>query len=153
MERRIASTLRRFPWLVAEDESGVLGYAYAGEHRERPAYQWSVDVSCYVDEACAATRHRLAALQTRSSASSRRRDSPMRFAGIALPNAASVGMHESVGFVVLGYYRNVGFKLGEWHDTVWMQRVLPSPSTIRDPRFRLSPLLRPSSKSFSCRSL
>jgi phosphinothricin acetyltransferase len=127
IEGRIASTLRKFPWLVAEDARGLLGYAYANEHRERLAYQWSVDVSCYVDER---TRRRgvgsrlyhalfrILAAQGFTNA----------FAGVSLPNAASVGMHQSVGFDPLGYYRNVGFKRGEWRDTVWMQRVLSAPS-------------------------
>ncbi|MGZ5046498.1 MAG: N-acetyltransferase family protein, partial [Usitatibacter sp.] len=48
--RRIEETLARFPWIVEEDAAGIAGYAYAGEHRERLAYQWSVDVSCYVHE-------------------------------------------------------------------------------------------------------
>ncbi len=46
------------------------------------------------------------------------------FAGIALPNAASVALHESVGFVELGRYRNVGFKLGAWRDSMWLQHAL-----------------------------
>ncbi len=131
MERRIASTLRKFPWIVAQDEGGVLGYAYAGEHRERPAYQWSVDVSCYVDERARrrGIGSRLYRVLFRILAAQGFMNA---FAGIALPNAASVGMHESVGFVVLGYYRNVGFKLGEWHDTVWMQHVLSE--SIDNPR-------------------
>src|SRR5207253_955307 len=50
MGRRIDACLERFPWLVAEDNGRVVGYAYAGAHRTRPAYQWSVEVSAYVDE-------------------------------------------------------------------------------------------------------
>ena len=57
----------------------------------------------------------------RCSRSSRARDSRNAFAGIALPNAASVRLHESVGFTPLGVYRDVGFKLGAWRDTVWWQ--------------------------------
>ena len=123
IEGRIASTVRKFPWLVAVEGQGLLGYAYATEHRERLAYQWSVDVSCYVDERARrrgiASRlyhalFRVLAAQGFANA----------FAGISLPNPASVAMHQSVGFEPLGHYRNVGFKRGEWHDTVWMQRVL-----------------------------
>ena len=125
IERRIGATLARFPWLVFED-GGVLGYAYAGEHRERAAYQWSVDVSCYVQER--SRRRGIAARLYRSLfAVLARQGFTNAFAGIALPNEASVAMHASAGFVELGRYRDVGFKQGAWHDTVWMQRKLADP--------------------------
>jgi phosphinothricin acetyltransferase len=55
------------------------------------------------------------------------------FAGIALPNDASVALHESVGFEPVGVYRNVGFKLGAWHDVGWWQKELRSPTEPTDP--------------------
>ena len=141
IERRIVSTVAKFPWLVFEDGEGLAGYAYATEHRERAAYQWSVDVSCYVHERArrrgVGTRlyrslFGVLALQGFTNA----------FAGIALPNPASVGMHASVGFVELGRYRDVGFKAGAWHDTVWMQRRLadtPARPAVPRPLAALSP--------------
>jgi phosphinothricin acetyltransferase len=126
VERRIVQTLRKFPWLVLEDPEGLLGYAYACEHRERAAYQWSVDVSCYVQER-ARRRGVGRSLYEALLRVLARQGFTNAFAGIALPNAASVGMHASVGFEPLGHYRDVGYKLGEWHDTVWMQRRLASP--------------------------
>jgi len=129
IERRIRDTLRKFPWLVCEDGDDLLGYAYACEHRERAAYQWAVDVSCYVHERARrrgigrslyAALFRVLALQGFTNA----------FAGIALPNAASVGMHAAAGFEPLGHYRDVGYKLGAWHDTVWMQRRLAPPPPV-----------------------
>ena len=120
LAQRVAATLRRFPWLVEEDGDGIAGYAYACEHRERLAYQWSVDVSCYVHPRA---RRRgvgkslyqalLCVLEVQGFRNA--------FAGIALPNAASVALHESVGFTLLGHYRNVGFKNGAWRDTGWFQ--------------------------------
>ena len=127
VRRRISHTLRKYPWLVAEDAHGVAGYAYAGEHRTRPACQWSVDVSCYVHER--ARRRGLGSRLYRALFGVLERQGfTGAFAGIALPNDASVGMHESVGFVKLGTYRNVGFKRGEWHDSVWLQRALAAAS-------------------------
>ncbi|HST01356.1 MAG TPA: arsinothricin resistance N-acetyltransferase ArsN1 family B [Usitatibacter sp.] len=127
IERRIASTVAKFPWLVFEDGAGLAGYAYAGEHRERAAYQWAVDVSCYVHER--ARRRGIGARLYRSLFRILARQGfTNAFAGIALPNPASVGMHASVGFVELGRYRDVGFKAGAWHDTVWMQRKLADPA-------------------------
>lgn len=132
MERRIAATLAKFPWLVLEDGDGLAGYAYAGEHRSRAAYQWSVDVSCYVHER--ARRRGIGARLYRALFRVLARQGfTNAFAGIALPNAASVGMHESVGFSILGHYRDVGFKQGAWHDTVWMQRSLAPPPAAPEP--------------------
>jgi L-amino acid N-acyltransferase YncA len=132
IEGRIAATLERYPWLVFEQDGDLAAYAYAGEHRSRPAYQWSTDVSCYVRDGARRrgigarlyqALFRILALQGFTNA----------FAGIALPNAASVGMHEAAGFVALGRYRDVGFKQGEWHDTVWMQRTLAEPAARPEP--------------------
>jgi L-amino acid N-acyltransferase YncA len=120
---------------VSLDASGqVNGYAYAGKHRERAAYRWSVDVTAYVRSDARgqgvgrrlyrALRHELVALGYFQA-----------FAGIALPNAASVGLHESVGFTPVGVFRQVGFKRGAWHDVGWWQwslrqvtRVVPNPA-------------------------
>jgi phosphinothricin acetyltransferase len=118
--RRIEGTLAKYPWLVYEDGAGLAGYAYASEHRERLAYQWSVDVSCYVHER-ARRRGIGKALYEALKRVLREQGHCNAFAGIALPNAPSVALHESVGFVVLGTYRNAGFKLGEWRDCVWLQ--------------------------------
>jgi L-amino acid N-acyltransferase YncA len=134
IERRIGDTLPRFPWLVFEDGEELLGYAYACEHRSRAAYQWSVDVSCYVHER--ARRRGIArALYEALFRVLARQGFTNAFAGIALPNAASVAMHAAAGFEALGRYRDVGYKLGQWHDTLWMQRTLaPSPANPEAPR-------------------
>jgi L-amino acid N-acyltransferase YncA len=123
MRRRIDETLPRLPWLVSEVDGKIAGYACASKHRERAAYQWSVDVSAYVAE----DRRRsgvarglytalLGVLEDLGYYSA--------FAGIALPNKASVGFHESMGFRPIGVYRKVGYKLGAWRDVGWWQREL-----------------------------
>ncbi len=132
MRQRITSVLPQLPWLVSEDENGkVNGYSYASRHRERAAYQWSVDTTVYVREDSrgkgvgkrlyAALLHILKDLGYVQA-----------YAGIALPNAASVGVHESVGFLPVGIYRNAGFKHGDWRDVGWWQCALQAPPT--DPR-------------------
>ncbi|TMB07816.1 MAG: N-acetyltransferase family protein [Deltaproteobacteria bacterium] len=124
IERRIATTLSIAPWLVHEDGEGrVAGYAYASRHRERAAYQWSVDVSVYVDEA---HRHRGIgrALYTSLFALLRLQGFHAAHAGITLPNAGSVALHESLGFRRIGVYPGVGYKLGAWHDVGWWQLSL-----------------------------
>ena len=127
MADRIRKTIPAYPWLVLERDGRILGYAYAGAHRVRPAYRWSVDVSVYVAEA--GRRQGVGrALYERLFVLLRRQGYHAAFAGIALPNPASVALHEAVGFVPLGVYRDVGFKHDQWVDTVLMQRHLaPAP--------------------------
>jgi L-amino acid N-acyltransferase YncA len=123
MAKRMAETLAHLPWLVCEHRGNILGYVYASQHRTRPAYQWSVDVSVYVHaharrtgmgRALYRSLFALLALQGFYNA----------YAGITLPNPASVGLHESLGFQPVGVYRAVGYKLGAWHDVGWWQLAL-----------------------------
>ncbi|KQV52998.1 acetyltransferase [Pelomonas sp. Root1217] len=124
MRARIGKTLASLPWLVAEDAAGtVCGYAYASKHRERAAYQWSVDTTVYVrDDMHGQGVGR--ALYGRLLPVLAELGYFQAFAGIALPNAGSVGLHEAVGFEAIGVYRNVGFKNGEWRDVGWWQKSL-----------------------------
>jgi L-amino acid N-acyltransferase YncA len=123
MAARITQRWPAYPWLVAEDERGIVGYAYAGRFSGRPAYDWSVEVSAYIAEALRSRRVGRAlytALLAILVAQGRRQ----AMAGVTLPNAASVGLHESMGFRPVGVYRAVGWKLGAWHDVGWWQRPL-----------------------------
>jgi phosphinothricin acetyltransferase len=123
MQARIEAVGAIFPWLVADSDDGILGYAYANHHRERPAYQWSVDVSVYVAEP-ARGRGVARALYEQLLSLLVELGYYTAYAGIALPNDASVALHESIGFKPIGIYRNVGHKLGKWHDVGWWQREL-----------------------------
>ena len=123
MADRIETTLRRHPWLVAETSGEVVGYVYASEHRQRAAYRWSVDVTAYVSQDARGQglgRRMYGVLIDTLRAQGFR----SAFAGIALPNPASVALHESVGFTALGVYKDVGFKLGRWHDVGWWRLAL-----------------------------
>jgi L-amino acid N-acyltransferase YncA len=120
MTQRIQSTCEKFPWLVCMSDGQLLGYAYASQHRTRAAYQWSVDVSVYthVD----ARRMGIGrVLYTALLPLLQAQGFFNAFAGIALPNPASVGFHESFGFLPIGVYKQVGYKLGAWHDVGWWQ--------------------------------
>jgi phosphinothricin acetyltransferase len=129
MRQRIRKTLEQFPWVVCEHQGEILGYAYASVHRTRAAYQWSVDVSVYIQT----SSHRSGV--GRAVYSSLFKILEMQgfynaYAGITLPNPASVGLHEAMGFQPVGVYRAVGYKLGAWHDVGWWQLSLqarPSP--------------------------
>jgi L-amino acid N-acyltransferase YncA len=124
MRRRLIGTLGRFPWLVSLDDVGLVsGYAYAGAHRERAAYQWSVDMTVYVR---AASRGVGRGLYEALLEELTKLGYAQAFAGIALPNDASVALHEAVGFEHIGVYEKVGFKLGAWRDVGWWQKTLCS---------------------------
>ncbi|MDA1265061.1 MAG: GNAT family N-acetyltransferase [Planctomycetota bacterium] len=113
LAQRIASTLARAPWIVAEEEGVCLGYAYAVPFRARPAYCWSLEVSVYVHH----DHHRRGvarALYEALFALLRRQGFQRLIAGIALPNEASVTLHESFGFRPVGTFDRVGHKLGDW---------------------------------------
>ena len=125
MARRVAALTARTPWLVCELESSVVGYAYASSHRERWAYQWSVEVSAYVG-AAAHRRGVARALYASLFAVLVVQGFRNAYAGITLPNVASVGLHEAVGFRPVGIYRGVGYKFGAWHDVLWLERPLQS---------------------------
>ncbi|HEX7023068.1 MAG TPA: arsinothricin resistance N-acetyltransferase ArsN1 family B [Trueperaceae bacterium] len=123
MSRRILGTLARYPFLVCEAGGEVLGYAYGSRHRSRAAYDWSVEVSVYVNASArklgvgrALYRSLLALLALQGFHAA--------YAGIALPNPASVGLHEALGFRPVGVFGEIGYKLGAWHDVGWWQRRL-----------------------------
>jgi phosphinothricin acetyltransferase len=131
------------PWLVAADGDQVVGFAYAGALRQRPAYRWSVETSVYVGPGHTNRgigRALLTALLDQLAADGHR----MAFAGIALPNPASVGLHESLGFRPVGVFPNVGYKLGEWRDIGWWSRQLgPLVHDPAEPAVRRDPARQP----------
>ncbi len=123
MARRIASYGASHGWLVAEMGGQVAGYVYASAHRTREAYQTSCDVAIYVDPAFA--RQGVGkALYGELLPGLKARGFHAAFAGIALPNAGSIALHEAMGFESLGIYREVGWKIGGWRDVGWWQRLL-----------------------------
>lgn len=134
MGQRVEALLERFPWLVAVGDEGLLGYAYASSHRARAAYAWSVEVSAYV-HAAAHRRGIARALYARLFAVLALQGFQTAYAGIALPNPASVGFHQAVGFTHVGTYQRVGFKHGSWRDVAWYERPLGTyPASPLPPR-------------------
>lgn len=126
MSRRVEQIMPRHPWLVVDQGGTVVGYAYASRHRDRQAYERSVDVSVYVHP----DHHGRGigrGLYTALLALVRRQGYRAAFAGVTLPNPASVGLHEAVGFTPVGVYRQVGWKRGAWRDVGWWQLALALP--------------------------
>ena len=126
IQQRIATITQKYPWLVYETASGIGGYAYASQHRSRAAYQWSVDVSVYVAES-ARGQGIGTQLYTVLFKTLKVQGFVQAFAGIALPNPASVALHEKMGFEAIGFYQNVGYKFGAWHDVGWWGLSLQPP--------------------------
>jgi phosphinothricin acetyltransferase len=123
MAARIEHYRASHAWLVAERGGEVVGYAYATAFNERPAYRWSTSVSVYVAEGARGQgvgRALYEALFDRL----RERGFHMACAGITLPNEASVGLHEHLGFELVGVNREIGWKQGAWRDVGWYQLEL-----------------------------
>lgn len=120
---RIAASLSAWTWLVALDGKACIGYAYGGRHRERAGYRRSVETSAYLDPRWhgrgigsalyGELLERLSALGYANA-----------YAGITLPNAASLALHRRLGFREIGVFERVGWKFGAWHDVAWLQRPL-----------------------------
>jgi phosphinothricin acetyltransferase len=140
MRERIRATLRSTPWLVAERDERLAGYAYAGPFRARPAYQWTTETTVYVAPSAhgrgvgtALYRALLAALHAAGYRSA--------IGGITLPNAASVALHERLGFRPVGVVKAAGFKFGRWHDIGFWQAELGPDAAPAGPPKPLSALV------------
>ena len=119
-QQRIISNLAERPWLVCEINNEIAGYAYAGKHRDRKGYQWCTEPSVYISEkyfglgvpyALYTALFDILKLQGYVNA----------YAVITLPNDRSIAFHKKFGFEYLTTYKNIGYKLGQWHDVGWMQ--------------------------------
>ena len=123
MQHRIISYMEKYPWLVAEENGKLMGYAYASAYRERRAYQWCVESSVYLDDAAKGSG---IALQLYNKLFSILKSQGIRnvYSIITLPNGTSEKFHAKCGFEKFAVYKNVGHKLGKWHDVLWMIKVL-----------------------------
>ncbi len=120
---RLEQALVNHEWLVMEIASAVVGYAYGHAHRARAAYQYSVETSVYIHrdfhsqgigrQLYTELLHVLAGKGFHNA-----------YAGITLPNPASIALHESLGFEAIGVFREVGYKRNQWHDVGWWQLSL-----------------------------
>jgi phosphinothricin acetyltransferase len=116
---RIRKIQRKYPWLVCEIDGTVVGYAYASQYKDRAAYDWSVELALYVQHQhqekkvgralCAALLEVLR-LQGYCNA----------YACVAMPNPKSEGLFHSFDFKDIGFFENVGYKFGQWHDIKWL---------------------------------
>jgi phosphinothricin acetyltransferase len=123
MERRIFATTARWPWLVAEQGGAVAGYAYASAWKSRSAYRFAVESTIYL----APEFHRRGLgmrLYSELVRELSKRDVHCIIGGISLPNAASVALHEKLGFRKIGEFKEVGWKLDRWVDVGYWELIL-----------------------------
>jgi phosphinothricin acetyltransferase len=115
---RIESVMQQYPWLVAESDDKIAGYAYAGKFRERAAYQWCCESSDFQRQGLARKLYEMlfGLLQEQGMINV--------YAVITLPNRESVALHSSMDFIETGTLHKAGFKLGAWHDVLLMEKIL-----------------------------
>ncbi|WP_375390995.1 GNAT family N-acetyltransferase [uncultured Sphingomonas sp.] len=140
MRTRMAGPDGLYPWLVAtsgEDDGGVLAYAYASPWSNRPAYGWAVETTVYVADP--AQRQGAGRLLYEALVDTLRAQGfTQAIARIALPNDASIALHEGVGFRRAGVLREIGWKHGRWIDVGQWQCALAEPATAPVPPRRFA---------------
>jgi len=112
-----------FPWLVADQDGAVAGFAYGGRWKTRRSYRYSAEVTVYLDAGCAG-RGIGSLLYDRLIAMLIAKGVHVLIAGISLPNESSVALHEKFGFQKVAHFAEVGFKFGRWIDVGYWQRRL-----------------------------
>ena len=122
-ENRIKKTTKKFPYLVAIEEGQIVGYAYASTYYARAAYDWTVELSVYVQKE-ARGKGVGTLLYTALEEELTARGFKNFLACIALPNPASIALHERRGYEQVAHFKKVGYKFGTWHDIVWLQKSL-----------------------------
>ena len=120
---RIAKTLEKYPYLVAEEDGVVVGYAYASTYYARAAYDWAVELSVYVSQDA-----RGQGVGTRLYDALEDLLEQMGYihflACISLPNEASLALHRKRGYQQVAHFPKIGYKFNCWHDIVWLQKSL-----------------------------
>ena len=122
-ETRIKKTMKKFPYLVAIEEGQIVGQAYASTYYARAAYDWTVELSVYVQKE-ARGKGVGTLLYTALEEELTARGFKNFLACIALPNPASIALHEKRGYEQVAHFKKVGYKFGTWHDIVWLQKSL-----------------------------
>jgi L-amino acid N-acyltransferase YncA len=123
MARRIEEVIESSPWFVCTEHGRILGYAYAGKWKSRCAYRFSVESTVYLDKE-ATGRGLGTQLYTALIADLKKRGIHGIIGGVALPNAASVALHEKLGFQKVAHFKEVGWKYEKWIDVGYWELLL-----------------------------
>ncbi|ABX40674.1 GNAT family N-acetyltransferase [Lachnoclostridium phytofermentans] len=122
-ESRIAKILTRYPYLVAEKEGEILGYAYVSSFKERAAYDWAVETTIYINQnqRGSGVGKRL---YLKLEEIVKRQNIINMNACIAYPNPGSIAFHEHLGYKTVAHFTKCGYKLDRWYDMIWMEKIL-----------------------------
>jgi len=122
MQKRIGETIKSYPFLVCEENNEILAYAFATQYKSRCAYKTSAEVSVYVKNNLR-QKGIGKILYEKLLEELSKTDVHAIIAGIALPNEASIKLHENFGFEKVAHFREVGFKLGRWIDVGYWELI------------------------------
>lgn len=138
-QARIESTRLSYPYLVAEDQGTILGYAYLGRFQSRPAYDWASEISVYVNQT-ARGKGIGRILYEAIELIARQQGIRNLYACIAYPSQPdnhltmdSVYFHQHLGYQEVGHFHACGYKFDTWYDMVWMEKQLTGPATTVRP--------------------
>ena len=129
---RMLHTVEKYPYLVFQEGKEILGYAYASAFKGRPAYDWAVETSIYVKEGVRGKgigRKLYAALEEIL----KEQHIINVNACIAYPNPESIAFHEKRGYKTVAHFTKCGYKLGQWYDMIWMEKMLGQHPPIPQP--------------------
>lgn len=122
-ENRIINTLVKYPYIVAEKDNKIYGYAYASAFKGRRAYDWSVETSIYVK--CNFSRNKVGTLLYNELERYLKLQNIINVnACITYPNEKSENFHKKFGYKTVGHFTKCGYKFGQWHDMFWMEKFL-----------------------------
>ena len=120
---RIKNTLKKYPYLIAENEDGIYGYAYASAFKSRQAYDWAVETSIYVKNGD--SRHGVGTLLYNELEKYLKMQNIINVnACIAYPNEKSEEFHKKFGYKTIAHFTKCGYKFGKWHDMIWMEKFI-----------------------------
>lgn len=121
--RRIGEILSFYPYLAAEENGRIVGYAYAHRCQERPAYQWNAELSVYLERAQCG-RGLGGTLYAALLELLRLQGIRTVYGVVTSPNEPSERLHRSMGFRCAGVLRHAGYKCGAWHDVTWFEKSI-----------------------------
>jgi len=121
--QRIENTLKKFPYLVAEDNRIIKGYCYASPFKTRKAYSWSVETSIYVDKD--SHGQGIGTMLYNKLEDYLKKQNVINInAGISYPNECSEALHLKRGYKKVAHFEKCGYKLGKWVDVIWMEKFI-----------------------------
>ena len=122
-ENRIKNTLVRYPYLVAEDNNKICGYAYASAFKVRRAYDWAVETSIYVQNGDSS--HGVGTLLYNELERYLKLQNIINVnACITYPNKQSENFHKKFGYKTVAHFNKCGYKFGQWNDVIWMEKFI-----------------------------